>query len=272
MTVLSQRPLGNSGLEVSCLGLGTVKFGRNQQVKYPHPFRLPDDRQLRELLALARDLGINLLDTAPAYGNSEQRIGKLLTAREHWILCSKVGEEFVAGKSVYRFRGDYLQQRVERSLRDLQTDYLDLVLIHSDGNDLQILHHTDCVESLHRLKENGLVRSIGMSSKTVEGGIHSLQLLDVAMVTYNRSATAEAAVIDFAAAHNKGILIKKALHSGHFSTGENAAPAAAGTAGKALHFALSRPGVSSVVIGTINPAHLRANVQAAVAVTGPANR
>jgi len=72
------RPLGSTGMLVSPLGLGTVKFGRNEQVKYPRPFAIPDDRRVAELLALALDLGINLLDTAPAYGSSEARIGKLL--------------------------------------------------------------------------------------------------------------------------------------------------------------------------------------------------
>ena len=72
------RHLGNTGIKVSPLGLGTVKLGRNQQVKYPHGFTLPDDKTVKELLALTWDLGINLIDTAPAYGNSEERLGALL--------------------------------------------------------------------------------------------------------------------------------------------------------------------------------------------------
>jgi len=78
-------------MQVSPLGLGTVKFGRNQQVKYPTAFELPDDKQVLNILALARDLGINLLDTAPAYGLSQQRLGKLLSGRQDWIIVSKVG-------------------------------------------------------------------------------------------------------------------------------------------------------------------------------------
>ena len=87
------RPLGRTGLQVSALGLGTVKLGRNQDVKYPRAFELPDDRSAAALLDRARGLGINLLDTAPAYGSSEERLGGLLAGqREHWIICSKVGE------------------------------------------------------------------------------------------------------------------------------------------------------------------------------------
>ena len=64
------RPLGNTGLTVSALGLGTVKIGRDKGVKYPNGFTIPDDKAVSDLLAQARDLGINLIDTAPAYGSS----------------------------------------------------------------------------------------------------------------------------------------------------------------------------------------------------------
>ena len=66
---LQQRALGQTGLNVSCLGLGTVKFGRNKVVKYPREFSLPSDDEVSALLELANGLGINLLDTAPAYGS-----------------------------------------------------------------------------------------------------------------------------------------------------------------------------------------------------------
>ena len=95
-----KRPLGNSGLAVSPLGLGTVKFGRNSGVKYPRPFELPSDAQIADLLALAHSLGINLLDTAPAYGASEERLGEAIAGnRERWLLCTKAGEEFIDGRS-----------------------------------------------------------------------------------------------------------------------------------------------------------------------------
>ena len=70
------RPLGSTGLRVSPLGLGTVKLGRDQGVKYPNGFTIPDDAAARALLDQARALGINLIDTAPAYGVSEQRLGR----------------------------------------------------------------------------------------------------------------------------------------------------------------------------------------------------
>ena len=100
---MALRTLGSTDMEVSPLGLGTVKFGRNQGVKYPHAFALPSDGEIRNLLDLAWDLGINLLDTAPAYGSSEERLGQLLDHSQDWIIVTKVGENFSEGCSLFRF-------------------------------------------------------------------------------------------------------------------------------------------------------------------------
>ncbi|MEJ6679823.1 MAG: aldo/keto reductase, partial [OM182 bacterium] len=211
---LAKRPLGSTGIEVSSLGLGTVKFGRNQEVKYPTGFSLPVDRAIESLLDVARETGINLLDTAPAYGSSEQRIGRLLRDRDQWAICTKVGEEFTTGKSFFDFGAEHTRRSVERSLRDMKTDYLDIVLIHSDGDDIKILEQTDCLVTLLKMQEKGQIRAIGMSTKTLEGGLRAVETLDLVMATYNPSYTNDAPVIAAAHAANKGVLIKKALNSG----------------------------------------------------------
>ena len=256
MTV-AKRALGSTGIEVSCLGLGTVKFGRNQEVKYPSHFALPSDREIEQLLAEAQSLGINLLDTAPAYGSSEQRLGRLLSNRDDWVLCTKVGEEFTTGKSFFDFGAEHTRRSVERSLRDIKTDVLDVVLIHSDGEDLKILEQTDCLSTLMAMRDAGHIKAIGMSTKTVAGGLRAVELLDVVMATYNPSYTEDLPVIEAAQKSGKGVLIKKALNSGHDALG---APTSAATA---LQAALGLGGVSAAIVGTINPAHLRANAEAA---------
>ena len=255
---LSKRQLGQSRIDVSVLGLGTVKFGRNQEVKYPAPFSLPSDRELIALLDQARSLGINLLDTAPAYGSSEQRLGKLLTDRQDWVICTKVGEEFLNGKSFYDFSETHVRHSIERSLRNLNTDYLDIVLVHSDGNDIHIIESTACLPTLMDLKQKGLIRAVGMSTKSLDGGLKAVELSDLVMVTYNPSTTDDAEVIRYANSLNKGVLIKKALNSGHVAmAGENSIE-------KNLKFALTPAGVSSVIVGTISPEHLRENVESVV--------
>ena len=253
------KDLGGTGIRVSPLGLGTVKFGRNEQVKYPRAFRLPDDGQIRSLLALAADLGINLLDTAPAYGNSMERLGKLLPGpRERWVIVSKAGEFFDHGRSRFDFGFDATVRTVEQSLRTLNTDYLDAVLIHSDGDDLHILGQEPVLDALRSLKERGLIRAHGMSSKTVEGGLRTVAEMDVVMATCNPAYRDEIPVLQAAAHLGKGVLIKKGLQSGHIAGPQGVR--------EAMGFIFSQPGVSGLIVGTINPEHLRANVAALEAV------
>ena len=255
---LERRALGSTGIKISSLGLGTVKFGRNEEVRYPKSFSLPTDMQIERLLDIARQEGINLLDTAPAYGSSEQRIGRLLKDRDQWVISTKVGEQFITGKSIFDFSAEKTTESIEKSLRYLNTDYLDIVLIHSDGRDEEILDSTDCMQTLLEMKSAGKIRAIGMSTKTTAGAIKAAKLCDLIMVTYNPSATADEIAIDEAFQKNKGVLIKKAFNSGHACS-----PGAVTTTKSNLDFALSKTGVSSVIVGTINPNHLRENATAA---------
>jgi aryl-alcohol dehydrogenase-like predicted oxidoreductase len=263
--ILPRRVIGQTGIEVSCLGLGTVKFGRNTGVKYPQHFELPDDTDVQQILHLAQELGINLIDTAPAYGSSEERLGKLLEQRHNWIICTKAGEEFEQGKSFHHFSAAHVRASLERSLQRLNTDYLDIVLVHSDGNDIDIINNTDCFAELQRCRERGLIRAFGMSTKTVAGGIAALEHSDLVMVTYNPAAAAEESVLDHAFQLNKGVLIKKALASGHIIAAPDAAQNTVGMdpVQRSMEFIFRHPAVSAVIIGTINPLHIVHNINAA---------
>ena len=243
--MLPRRPFGNTGIDVSILGLGTVKLGRDQGVKYPNDFAIPDDQQAAQLIAIARQQGINLIDTAPAYGTSETRLGQLLKGqREAWVICSKVGEEFEQGKSFYDFTPEHTRFSVERSLKRLRTEMIDIVLVHSDGNDEAIIRDYGTLDMLAQLKTEGKIRAFGMSTKTVEGGLLAAEKSDAVM------------------AQHKGVLIKKALASGHatLTTGEDPVH-------KTFQMIFQHPGVSSAIIGTINPTHLRDNIDKAVRAT-----
>ena len=247
---------------VSPVGLGTVKFGRNQGVKYPQGFELPSDIHIDHLLGLADELGINLLDTAPAYGLSEERLGKHLRRRHDWVIETKVGEAFEDGESSFDFSVEGTRLSIERSLRRLRTDYLDLVLIHSDGNDERILREEGVLDTLMQMKQQGYIRAVGISSKTVEGALLAYKLgCDAVMATYNPTYTDELPVLEAAAKQQKAVLIKKAFASGHLDKMEGADPVE-----HALSFIFAQQGVTSVVLGTLNPEHLRHNVQVAKAV------
>ena len=242
--------------KVSRLGLGTVKFGRNRGVKYPggEGFRLPTDREIEFLLDIAIECGINLLDTAPAYGSAEERLGKLLGARrEKFFIVTKTGEEFHNGQSVYIFTAEHTRASVERSLKRLNTAFLDCVVLHSSQNDVQALMNTPALETLSRLKEQGKIGSFGASTHTVEGGRLALDRSDCVMVSYSRHNIAERAVIEYAHARKKAVLIKKGLASGHVSAGE---------AAEHVRFITATPGVTCLVFGSINPENIRANARA----------
>jgi aryl-alcohol dehydrogenase-like predicted oxidoreductase len=252
------KPLGSTGLQVSALGLGTVKLGRNTGVKYPTGFTIPDDAAARALLAEASDLGINLIDTAPAYGNSEERLGTLLAGqRERWLICSKVGEEFDNGQSHFNFTPEHTRRSVERSLRRLNTDVIDIVLVHSNGEDLQIINKLGTLQALADLKKRGDIRAFGMSTKTVQGGLAAAGQSDVVMLTYNLAQREEVAILDECARLGRGALIKKALASGHLEQG------AADPVQASMDLIFAHAASTSAIIGTISPAHLAANVRAA---------
>lgn len=264
MTYLAQRnAIAETGVKVSPLGLGTVKLGRDKAVKYPEGFKIPDDKQALDLLALAWDLGINLIDTAPAYGNSEQRLGKLLPQLPRdWVIATKAGEYFdpQSGESRYDFSPESIISSVETSLKRLNREVLDIVLIHSDGNDKKVIEKDGALDTLNELKRRGLIRAAGMSTKTVAGGLLTLQQTDLAMVMHNLQYQDEQIVLDEAARANKGIFIKKALGSGHIAKAAGSQDIVQDN----FNFIFKEPAVSSVIIGTINPAHLTDNVAKAV--------
>jgi aryl-alcohol dehydrogenase-like predicted oxidoreductase len=281
--MMPRKRLGRTDIEVSTFGLGTVKFGRTQSLKYPQAFTLPSDEQLRALLNGAREMGVNFVDTAPSYGYSEERLGDLLRKeRKDWVISTKVGEEFEAdkfsdeGKSHFDFSPKHTRMSVERSLRRLRTDYLDLVMIHSDGNDLDILHNSGALQTLQQLKQEGWIRALGISSKTIEGGLLAAEMCDAVMLMYHADYTDEEPVIAKSAQQGVAVLLKKVLASGHIC--HDAPPVQAtlqSTEGQgagqqedqnqdpiqsALNFAYAHPGVTSAVIGTVSLQHLRANL------------
>jgi aryl-alcohol dehydrogenase-like predicted oxidoreductase len=237
---------------VSPIALGAFKIGRAEGAKYPGAYALPDEGEARAILVGALDLGINLVDTAPAYGLSEERIGAALSDRRGaFHLVTKVGEEFTEGRSSFDFSSGAIRRSVRRSFERLRRDVIDVLLIHSSGADLDVLHRTDAVETLHDLRETGLVRAIGFSGKTVEGARAALAWADVIMVAYHRDDPSHAEVIDEAHEADVGVLVKKGLASGRLSA-EDAIP-----------FVLARPGVSSLVIGAVDLGHLRRDVEIA---------
>ncbi len=252
---MDRRILGNTGLELSTIGYGAFKIGRNINIKYPQGYDLPDPDGVKKILFGVMDCGINYIDTAPAYGLSEYYIGKFLSAhRKNLVISTKVGETFIDGKSQYDFSGKMVVKSIQRSLKNLSTDYLDIVLIHSDGRDVDIILKTDTVEKLQLLRDKGLIGYIGMSCKTRQGIEESLSWSDILMLEYNQRHPENADLIHKAAQKGIGIVIKKGLDSGHLP------------AEKSIRFVLEHPGVTSLVIASNNLGHLKENIVTANSV------
>jgi aryl-alcohol dehydrogenase-like predicted oxidoreductase len=245
------RQLGRTGISVSRIGLGTVKIGRNQAVKYPAPFQLPSDKQVQELLDNALALGVNLVDTSPAYGESEERLAPFLAAnRGKIVLSTKAGETFEGGQSQYDFSPDAILASVTSSLRRLGVDTLDILLLHSDGNDCQNIESAK--PALSKLKGDGKARAVGISAKTPEGIQFAIREgLDAVMAPFSLTNPSLGPALADAHHAGLGVMVIKGLQSGSLG----------GRIEEAVEFVLNQRFVDSLVIGTINPAHLNMDIR-----------
>ncbi|SDH76516.1 Predicted oxidoreductase [Alteribacillus persepolensis] len=159
-----QAELGKSGLYVNPVGLGTNAVGGHNL--YNHL----DEEQGKDLVRTAIDNGINFLDTAFIYGpkRSEELVGEVVKEsgkRDEIVLATKGAQKFVDGKEVMDNSPEFLRQSVEESLHRLQTEYIDLYYIHFPDEETP---KDKAVAALQELKEEGKIRSIGVSNFSIE--------------------------------------------------------------------------------------------------------
>lgn len=253
---MDYRQLGNTDIQLSPIGFGAFKIGRNEKTKYPTAYDLPTLEQVDSLLNSVLDMGINHIDTAPAYGLSEERIGKTIAhRRDEYILSSKIGEVFKDSKSSYHFDAQHVRLSVEASLRKLKTDRLDMLLIHAPLDDVALQQLTDCIPTMQALKTRGDVRLIGLSGKTTRGFELAMQWSDVLMIEYNTQDKQHEETIKKAHQKGIGILCKKGLDSGHLPPLD------------AIQFVLKNQAITNIVIGGLNIEHLKNNLRYAIAIS-----
>ncbi len=150
---LPRRSFGSSGTCVSALGLGGAWLGA--------PESAASDDQAVETVRWAIEHGVNYIDTSPAYGESERRIGLALADgyRERVLLATKTGTR-------PERRGDYsadaTRWSVERSLALLGTDYVDVLLVHDPPRPEAIFGDADLLKTLDALREEGMVKRVGV--------------------------------------------------------------------------------------------------------------
>ncbi len=244
---------------ISPIGFGAFKIGRNQGIKYEQSYALPDDATAERLLNGVLDLGVTYVDTAPAYGVSEERIGRFLSHRRaEFVLSTKVGERYENGESIYDFSQRGICESIEQSLRRLQTDVLDIVYFHAPRNDLAVINDTDAVSTLLALRERGLIRAVGFSGYTTAAFRQAMDWADALMLEYHPDDCSLEPVIREAVAGHKIVVVKKGLASGRIAGGQ------------AIRFGLANPGVTSLVIGSLSLQHMAENVGIAQSVRGEA--
>ncbi len=170
------KPLGKSRIEASIVGLGTYYFGGGDGSA------APDDKGNIQIIHAALDAGISLIDTAPAYGfgHCEQVIGKAIKdRRDKAVVATKCGlwwkdergspnGEKDGRKQYISLRPDTIKIEIENSLRNLKTDYIDLLQVHKPAMPPEDTPIEDTMRCLMELKQQGKIRAIGVSNVTVE--------------------------------------------------------------------------------------------------------
>jgi len=253
-TALPHRTLGRTGASVSILAMGCG----SRFLMYPVD-------QASAVLNKAIDSGIDYLDTAVGYGEgeSETRLGRVMATRRK--------EVFLATKVPTRARTrDGALKEVEASLKRLQTDHLDLLHLHSlgDEEDLARIEAPDgALKALYELREQKVTRFIGMTSHT-DGAVmaraierHDLDCVQMAM-NPARAARFEELALPAANKKNLGVILMKV-------TGQEKLMVDGGAdVASLLRYAWSLP-VSAAVCGMPKLEHLEANIATAKAYSAP---
>lgn len=198
---MKMRRLGRTNFQVSAISLGTVQLGLNYGIGENTK---PEESDAAALLNTALDWGVNLIDTARAYGSSERVIGNALRARRNeYVLVSKV-----------QSRSNEVRTLVETSLRELQTDCIDVMMLHCGTELLPDPASTDVLE---QMRDSGHIRCIGASVYGPEAACNAIRsgrydCLEVAYSIIDRRPETE--VFPLATKHDVGIMVRSVLLKG----------------------------------------------------------
>ena len=256
---------GRTGLEVTRIALGGYPFGGVNQARGWDPFTPQGRRKAVATVHAALDAGINIIDTAPSYGqgNSESIIGEATRGRrDEFTLMTKVGYRDMIPEKI--------AASVEQSLQRLRTDRVDVIQFHGgmySETDVDSILHGGLVDALARLRDRGLVRFIGF---TVEEPWTARPLIasgrfDCVQVCYNLIYQSAARhVLNEARAADVGVSVMRPMTSGMLQRiAETLAPewnAARDLYEVALKFVLADSRVHVANVGMRSPQEVARNV------------
>jgi aryl-alcohol dehydrogenase-like predicted oxidoreductase len=280
LPAMEKRTFGKTGESISVLGFGGAPVG------FLETERQAVSRLLNQLL----DDGVNLIDTAASYQGSEEMIAHAIGhRRREFFLVSKCGGA-LDDIDAPAWTPSLIAQTVDRSLRRLRTERLDLMLLHTCS--LEVLKQGEVVAALVAARDAGKIRFIGYSGDN-EAVAYAAALSDIAVVQTSINLVDQVNIdglLPLAREHNLGVMAKRPVANAawkdlseqqglyrHYARDYTARlramrldPAKWGVASwseLALRFTLSQPGVTTAIVGTTNPANARAN--AAAAAKGP---
>jgi aryl-alcohol dehydrogenase-like predicted oxidoreductase len=274
--------LGNTGLKVSRLGAGLAEIGEE--------LTMADVERAGRVLNTALDGGICFLDTAAGYLISEELVGRTIAhRRDEYVLATKCGAVGNKG-TVKLWNAQAITDNIDRSLRRLRTDRLDLVQLHSC--DVEVLKQGEATEALLAAKQAGKTRFVGYSGDNeaalwaVESGLFDTLQTSFSVVDQH----ARTRLFGPARARGMGIIVKRPIANGAW--GASHSPTAdlnyepmrtygdeyfrraqvmaqmGGIPGApddrflvALGFVMAHPEIDTAIVGTYNPAHMAANIE-----------
>jgi len=272
--------LGRTGLSVSPLGFGGAEIGLLERPK-------PEvDRLLNSIL----DLGINVIDTAAMYASSEALIGETISdRRDDFVLISKCGTE-VDDRDAPAWSPELITYSVDRSLRLLKAEHLDVMFLHSCS--LDVLREGDALEALIRARDEGKIRFVGYSGDN-EAAAYAASLADIEVIETSINLCDQANidhVLPRCVKKDLGVVVKRPIANAAWRnladqpgmyqnyaktyterlSRMGISPGDLGFDGDpaevwpeiALRFTLTQQGVHCAIIGTTNPEHVKANIEA----------
>ncbi|MFL6305034.1 MAG: aldo/keto reductase [Candidatus Sulfotelmatobacter sp.] len=271
---MRNRSLGSTGVEVSEIALGTVELGLQYGFRDSPHYQQPDPDAAIRLLRLAFDCGITLVDTAPTYGTAEELIGRAFAGMSKRPL--------IATKVIVPDDGnlDLVTASVEKSLRLLRADTLDVLQVHNAST--SILRHGDLFDCLEKLRHQGKIRFLGVSVNDEESAWlaltnESIETLQTPFNLLNQKMRHR--VFPAALERPRGMLIRSAFLRGVLTEQLESIPSrldALKTAARsaceivgseasrlsevALRFCLSFQAASSVILGMRSEVELERNL------------
>ena len=269
---MEKRQLGKTDMHVTVLGYGGAEVGfQNETVE-----------TVTALLNAALDAGLNVIDTAECYNSSEELIGAAVShRRSEYFLFTKCGH--ASGIALPDWDPALLEQSIERSLKRLRTDCVDLVQLHTCSEEK--LRQGDVIAVLQKARDAGKTRYIGYSgdSLTAKYAIEC-GAFDTLQTSVNiADQECQDLTLPLAVQHNIGVIAKRPIANACWRTGEKPAnsyqhtywdrlqelayPFLTGDLSEsiatALRFTLGSPGVHTAIVGTANPERWAKNAELA---------